>query len=43
MKILAVDSSTNIASCAIMDDEKLLGEFTINDSITQSQKLLPII
>lgn len=43
MKILAVDTSTNVASCAIMDDEKLLGEFIVNDNITHSQKLLPLI
>lgn len=43
MKILAIDTSTNVSSCAIMDDEKLLGESTVNDSITHSQKLLPMI
>ena len=43
MKILAIDTSTNVASCAIMDDEKLLGEFTVNDNITHSQKILPLI
>lgn len=43
MIILAVDTSTNVASCAIMDDEKLLGEFLVNDSVTHSQKLLPLI
>lgn len=43
MKILAIDTSTNAASCAVIDDEKLIGEFTINDKITHSQKLLPMI
>ena len=43
MKILAIDTSTNVASCAIMDDEKLLGESMVNDNITHSQKLLPLI
>lgn len=43
MKVLAIDTSTNAATCAIMDDEKLVGEFTINDKITHSQKLLPMI
>ena len=43
MKILAIDSSTNVASCAIMDDERLLGESIINDKVTHSQKLLPLI
>lgn len=43
MKILAVDTSTNVASCAIMDDNKLLGEAIVNDNVTHSQKLLPLI
>ncbi len=43
MKILAVDTSTNVASCAIMEDDKLLGESIINDKVTHSQKLLPLI
>lgn len=43
MKILAIDSSTNVASCAIMDDEKILGEALVNNNTTHSQKLLPLI
>lgn len=43
MRILAVDSSTNVASCAIMEDGKLLGEAMVNDKVTHSQKLLPLI
>lgn len=43
MIILAIDTSTNVASCAVMDDERLLGESMVNDSVTHSQKLLPLI
>lgn len=43
MRVLAVETSTNVASCAIMDDDQLLGEFLVNDTITHSQKLLPLI
>ncbi|AFS77348.1 peptidase M22, glycoprotease [Gottschalkia acidurici 9a] len=43
MKVLAIDTSSTVASCAIMDDEKLLGEVILNDKTTHSQKLLPMI
>lgn len=43
MILLAVDTSTNVASCAIMDGEKLLVEFLVNDKTTHSQKLMPLI
>lgn len=43
MIVLAIDTSTNVASCSIMEDNKLLGEITVNNKITHSQKLMPII
>ncbi|WP_058486302.1 tRNA (adenosine(37)-N6)-threonylcarbamoyltransferase complex dimerization subunit type 1 TsaB [Defluviitalea phaphyphila] len=43
MKILALDSSGNVASAAIVEDDKLLIEFTMNYKKTHSQTLLPII
>ncbi|KNF09622.1 tRNA threonylcarbamoyladenosine biosynthesis protein TsaB [Gottschalkia purinilytica] len=43
MKVLAIDTSSTVATVAIMDDEKLIGEYTINDKMTHSQKLMPII
>ncbi|MDF2522860.1 MAG: tsaB [Clostridiales bacterium] len=43
MKILAVDTSASVATVAITDDTKLLGEFSINNKKTHSQKLLPMI
>lgn len=43
MKVLAIDTSSTVASCAIMDDDKLLGECSLNDKTTHSQKLLPMI
>lgn len=30
MKILSLDSSTESATCAVLDDYKLLGEITLN-------------
>ncbi|HOQ01636.1 MAG TPA: tRNA (adenosine(37)-N6)-threonylcarbamoyltransferase complex dimerization subunit type 1 TsaB [Acetivibrio clariflavus] len=43
MKVLAIDTSTVIAAVAIMDDEKLLGEYSINNKKTHSQKLMVMI
>lgn len=43
MKILALDSSGAVASAAIMDDGKILAEYTVNYKKTHSQTLLPMI
>lgn len=43
MKILALDSSGLVASVAVMEDEKLLAEYTVNYKKTHSQTLLPML
>lgn len=43
MKILAIDSSGMVASIALVEDRKLIGEFTINYKKTHSQTLLPML
>lgn len=43
MKILAIDSSGIVASAAVVEDDSLLGEYTINHKKTHSQTLLPMI
>ncbi len=43
MKILAIDSSSLVASVAIIQDDVLIAEYTINHKITHSQTLLPMI
>ena len=43
MKILAMDSSSLVASVAVLKDEVLLAEYTINYKKTHSQTLLPMI
>ena len=43
MKILAIDSSGLVASAAVVCDETLVGEFTINHKKTHSQTLLPMV
>lgn len=43
MKILALDSSGLVASVAVVEDDNLLGEYTINHKKTHSQTLLPML
>lgn len=43
MKILAVDTSSNVASVAIVEDEKLICECILNNKLTHSQTLMPMI
>lgn len=43
MRVLAVDTSSNTATVAVMEDELLLGEYTINHKKTHSQKIMVMI
>ena len=43
MKILAVDSSGLVASVAIIENENLLAEYTVNYKKTHSQTLMPML
>ena len=43
MKILGLDSSGLVASAAIVEDEILRGEYTVNYKKTHSQTLLPML
>lgn len=44
MKILAIDTSTDVASAAVTDGGKLLGEYTVNNKKkTHSQKIMVMI
>ena len=43
MKILGIDSSGLVASAAILSDDTVVSEFTVNNKKTHSQTLLPMI
>ncbi|MGN0249026.1 MAG: tRNA (adenosine(37)-N6)-threonylcarbamoyltransferase complex dimerization subunit type 1 TsaB [Lachnospiraceae bacterium] len=43
MKILAIDSSGLVASVAVLEDDRLLAEYTIDYKKTHSQTLLPML
>lgn len=43
MRVLGIDTSSIVATCAIMDDDKLVGEYILNHKRTHSQKIMPIV
>jgi len=43
VKVLALETSSLVASVAITDDDKLLAEYTLNNKKTHSQILMPIV
>src|SRR5699024_11485246 len=43
MKILALDSSGLVASVALLEDDTLVAEYTMNYKKTHSQTLLPML
>ena len=43
MKILAVDTSATAASVAVAEENKLIGECSINTALTHSQTLMPMV
>jgi tRNA threonylcarbamoyladenosine biosynthesis protein TsaB len=43
LKVLAIDTSTVMASCALLDEENLLGEFSLNQNMGHSENLVPMV
>ena len=43
MKVLAIDTSTMMATCAVLDEERLLGEFSLNQDMSHSENLIPMV
>ena len=43
MKILGLDSSGIVASVAVVEDDILVAEYTVNYKKTHSQTLLPML
>ena len=43
MKILAIDTSTTHSSCAVMDDNNIVGDFSINQSMSDNEILLVMV
>ncbi len=43
MKILSIDTSSNICAVAVLEDTQLLKEYSQNNGLTHSENLMPII
>lgn len=43
MKILGIETSTHAGSVALIDGDRILGEFFLNLGLTRSEKLIPMI
>ena len=43
MKILGIDTSSSSLSVAVMDDDLLKGEFTLNHNLTHSEQMMPLL
>ena len=43
MKLLAIDTTGQTASVAVLEDDTLLAEYTINYHMTHSQTIMPMI
>ena len=43
MKILALDTSTMMASCAVMDENRVLAEYSMSQEKSHSERLVPMI
>lgn len=43
MKILAIESASIIASCAVSENDMVLGEYSLGHKKTHSEKLMPLI
>lgn len=43
MKVLGVDTSTMVATCAVLNDDALLGEYSLSQDMTHSENLVPMI
>ncbi len=43
MKILAIDTTSEICGVAILEDENLIIENSINNGLTHSENLIPLV
>lgn len=43
MRVLGIESSSNVASLAIVDDNQLVCEYTINNTLKHSKTLMPMM
>lgn len=43
MRVLGLDTSTLMTTCAVIDDNTVLGEFSLSQDMSHSEKLVPMV
>ena len=43
MKVLGLDTSTLMTTCGVIDGDKLIGEFSLSQDMSHSEKLVPMV
>ncbi|OLS03483.1 tRNA (adenosine(37)-N6)-threonylcarbamoyltransferase complex dimerization subunit type 1 TsaB [Tissierella creatinophila] len=43
MKVLGIDTSTKVATIAVIDEEKVIGEYSLSKDMSHSEKLIPMV
>lgn len=43
MKVLGIDTSTLMSTCAVLDGDKLIGEYSLSQDMSHSEKLVPMV
>ncbi len=43
MKVLGIDTSTKVATIAILDGERVIGEYSLSKDMSHSEKLMPML
>ena len=43
MKILSIDTASDLCTVAILDDNKCIKEIIVNDARNHSEKIMPVI
>lgn len=43
MKVLGLDTSTLMTTCGVIDEERLLGEYSLSQDMSHSEKLVPMV
>lgn len=43
MKVLGIDTSTLMSTCAVLDGDRLIGEYSLSQDMSHSEKLVPMV
>nr|WP_300004196.1 tRNA (adenosine(37)-N6)-threonylcarbamoyltransferase complex dimerization subunit type 1 TsaB [Tissierella sp.] len=43
MKVLGIDTSTKVATIAVIDEDRVIGEYSLSKDMSHSEKIMPMI